>query len=171
MTSRRRFLKVCGWSCAAAIGVLLWIGWCLWSLERSFDLSTNPPDKAFTKVFAIPPPASADEIKVAGYMTLNGDAWIRLHVNDVDAALVELKRSRVGVTGPDKEYDKNFEEEMDNHNPSSPMCKHAVGWEELKHVKHPEFYYFPALFNGSGLRGVLVVDRQRKLLFVEAQLF
>ncbi|MCW3100129.1 MAG: hypothetical protein JWL77_5747 [Chthonomonadaceae bacterium] len=171
MASRKGVLKACTLGCAAAMGLLLWIGWSLRSLERSFDLSTNPPREAFAKVFSIPPPPSIDDIKIAGYASMNGEAWIRLHVIDVDAALMELKRSPRGVTGPDKEYDKDFVEEMDAGNPSSPKYMRTVGWEELKQVKHPVSYHFPLLFQGAGWRGVMVLDRQRKLLLVEAQLF
>jgi hypothetical protein len=102
---------------------------------------------------------------------MNGEAWMRLHVTDVDAALTELKRSPRGVTGLDKEYGKDFVEEMDAGDPSSPKYMRAVWWEELKQAEHPVSYHFPFLFQGTGWRGVIVVDRQRKLLFVEAQLF
>jgi hypothetical protein len=171
MASRKRVLMVGAVGCAASLGILLGVGWMQRAFARSFDLSAAPPGEAFEKVFAITPPPSIDALKIAGEANLNGVAWMRLHANDVDAALTALKRSPRGVTGPDKEYNKDFEEQMDVHDPSSPKYKRAVGWEAIKQVQHPESYSFPPLFQGTGWRGVIIVDRRRKLLFVEAQLF
>jgi hypothetical protein len=171
MISTRRALKTCSLGCAAVVGVLFWAGWKLRSVERSFDLSTNPPAEAFTKVFAIRPPSSADDIKVAGYVGMNGDAWMRLHVTDVDAALKDLQRGPLGIAGPDKESDKDFVAWRQAQDSEGQKYGSAVGWEALQDVKHPAFYYFPPRFQGTGWRGMIVVDRQHQLLFVEAQLF
>lgn len=158
MASRRRVLRICGVGCAAALGILLWGVWSLSALVHSFDLSTNPPREAFAKVFSIPSPPSIDAKKAAGYVSMNGEAWMQLYANDVDAALTDLKRSPRGLVGPDKEYGKNLVEQMDTGNPSSPKYMRAVGWEDRKQVQCPEYYRFPPLFQGTGWRGIIVVD-------------
>ena len=85
-----RVSKACVVVCAAAVGVLLWACPGLWSLRCRSDLGSRPPGKAFKAVFHIPLPKSVDDLKIAGFAALSGKAWLRVHVNDVDALLTEL---------------------------------------------------------------------------------
>ena len=147
--------------------MVLSVGWSLRSLLHSVDLSSEPTQKVFVQVFDVPPSPSIAAIRVAGYAAMSGEVWMRLQVNDVDAALLDLKHSKRGLIGPDKDY-------ADSMLPPTPTFQkymHTVGWEDVKQVKSPEYYAFPQEFGGKGWRGAIVVDRQRKLLFVEAGLF
>lgn len=98
---------------------------------------------------------------------MNGDAWMRLHVNDIDAALAEMKRHTAGLVGPDKQMG----EAMRPPTLEAQKYTRAVGWDDIQRIKRPEYYAYPPQFNGTGWRADIVVDRERKLLFVEARLF
>jgi hypothetical protein len=166
MPTDRVFRGLCGLCCAAVLCTCILAIWGFGLMARNADLGRKPPDKAFTQVFGILPPAGITDLKVAGLSHLSGEVWMRLRVRDVDAVLAEIKqRSPRGLKGPDKDL------EVFPPFPSSREYTGAVGWEALKRVRKPQYYGFPKQFGGSGWGGVIVVDRDRKLLFVQGVLY
>jgi hypothetical protein len=144
------------------LALSIWIGNIIRNLMQFSDLGAKPPEISFQRVFYMPPPAGVRDLKVAGVAAMSGFAWMRFRVDDVDAVVKALplsgpyKASEIGLP-KSQDYDKDFER--------------AVGWESVHHIKRPEYYGFPNGDGYSGWRGTLVVDRQRKLMFVRADLF
>jgi hypothetical protein len=146
---------------------LAWF-WLRTSVERHADLSSRPPAEIFEWVFNIAPPAGVRELRVAGYAPFGGDVWMRFRADDVHSVLQALKNnSGKPLAGPDGEYKVDWL--IQSPFPESRQRARSVGWEGISRIKAPEYYRFPEPCD-SGWNGMIVVDRERKLIFVAAGL-
>ncbi len=156
------------------IAVLLLLGagfagfkWLQWSFWDATDLGHKPPAQVFKEVFHMPVPAGVTKLKIAGISSLSGHVWMRLNVTNVDAVIRAMKRNKaLPVDGPTD--DPNMLPER-SWILKSEYAK-AVGWNDVIRLKQPEYYEFPSNTTGTGWTGVLIVDRKRRIIYVNGEL-
>jgi hypothetical protein len=150
-------------------GVLIGGGW--YSLDRliwgDVDYSKDPPNRLFRSILGLDIPPGVTDLRTAGRagpLGLKSWVWMRFHYGEKELpALLDGKSPLSKTEGvrslvlPDMPMRRVQEDQR------------AVGWEDLAAIEDPAYFLTTGGYPGSAFvwYGTLVLDRKRKLAFVQ----
>jgi len=155
------------WSILVLVIVAVFLAgkWLQWSMQQRFDLGNKPASQVFRQVFLCPIPAGVSNLKIAGMSSLSGEVWMRFQVKDVHAFIVSMKSNRLMPLTLEADGLSYYmlPTPSDAHR---DHYAHAVGWNTVYQVKHPETYSYQSVSPGHGWFGPIVVDRAQKTVYI-----
>lgn len=137
------------------------------------DYSAYPAPAVFRSVFGRSAHAGIANLEVAGHGLFQGHlVFMRFRADD--PAIKSLTSHAVRISRRDAQ--KRLAPGLLRRPPgklrgcTDEALRDAltVHWEEVLRARQPEYYEFDASWGGKGWLGVLVVDRDRHLVYVEA---
>jgi hypothetical protein len=145
------------------------VAWWSWSFSKWQYVENRDPKEVFLQVFHVPPPAGVREIKAAGYQPFNGNLWMVVRTDNVDGLL-----TAVGASTKSESAKSGVLSDIQSYDPRTPDERRYAAiaeWGFARHTKRAESHTFPADFGGSEWAGLRVVDRERHVVYVAAELY
>jgi hypothetical protein len=124
------------------------------------DYGALPAAQVYQRVFRRPVPQGVSDLKVAGQGFGQGhQVWMRFQATDQEINSLARRDEKISAS--------EFCDWVPPALFQSPEAR-AVGLDQVLRLSKPEYFHFSSVENGVGWYGVLVVDRERHLVFANA---